>query len=78
MSVTATDIAALINDSGTTAQVGNGDYDRTLADLGIDSLDVATIFLSLAERYDLVVSDEEIDQLNTVNLIVARVNDAAA
>ncbi|WP_058557575.1 acyl carrier protein [Thiohalocapsa sp. ML1] len=74
MNVTAADIAALINDSGTSAHVGAGDYDRTLSDLGIDSLDVATIFLAIQERYGVSVPDAEIDAINTVNLIVARIN----
>jgi acyl carrier protein len=46
------------------------DFDRPLADYGLDSLDLSAIFLALEERYGIKISDEDFDRLNTVNRIV--------
>ncbi len=38
-----------------------------MQDLGADSLDVVEIITSLEEEFDLVMPDEVLEQLNTVN-----------
>jgi acyl carrier protein len=47
------------------------DYDRPLREIGIDSLDMMSILLALEEKYNVSVPDEDMDQLKTINLIVA-------
>lgn len=63
-------IADIIRDSCQLEELSKNDYERAFADLGIDSLDVASIFLSIKEDIGFNVPDDEIDELNTVELIV--------
>lgn len=70
MSVTASEVVAIVEDVCSQVRVGENDYDTPLKDLGVDSLDVAGIFLAIYEKLGVRVPDDEIDGLNTVRLIV--------
>jgi acyl carrier protein len=71
LSDTENRIAAMVADVSSNVTVGEGDYDTPLKDLGVDSLDVAGIFLAIYEKLGVRVPDNEIDRLNTVRLIAA-------
>lgn len=43
---------------------------ESLSDQGIDSLDRQTIFLSIEETFDVSISDDEINKLNSINDIL--------
>jgi len=74
VSVTEDRIAEMVRDVASQARVTDADYDRPLKDLGVDSLDVAGIFLAIHEELGVRVPDPEIDGLNTIRLIVAYLN----
>lgn len=57
--------------SGIEIDESRGDAAQPFADLDIDSLDVAGIFLGIQENLGVSVPDDEIDKLNTVEKIVA-------
>jgi len=61
---------AAINDLNST------DYDTDLSDLGVDSLDRNSIFLDLEENFNVEFSDDEVDNLNTINKIAVFINDS--
>ena len=69
MSELESKVVAIVEDVCSQAHLGAGDYDTPLKDLGVDSLDVAGIFLAIYEQLGVRVPDEEIDNLNTVRLI---------
>jgi acyl carrier protein len=46
---------------------GEADFDRTLKDIGIDSLDFMSILFSAQETYNIEIPDEDIDALQTLN-----------
>lgn len=71
MSTTESRIAEMIVDVCSNVSIGAADYDKPLKDLGVDSLDVAGIFLAIYEKLGVRVPDNEIDSLNTVRLIAA-------
>jgi len=71
LSETENRIAAIVADVSSNVTVGESDYDTPLKDLGVDSLDVAGIFLAIYEKLGVRVPDNEIDRLNTVRLIAA-------
>jgi len=71
LSETENRIAAIVADVSSNVTVGEDDYDTPLKDLGVDSLDVAGIFLAIYEKLGVRVPDNEIDRLNTVRLIAA-------
>ncbi|HUF21865.1 MAG TPA: acyl carrier protein [Burkholderiales bacterium] len=74
MSVTEEQIAAIVTDVSSQARITAADFDRPLKDLGVDSLDVAGIFLAIYEQLGVRVPDPEIDRLNTIRLIVNYMN----
>ena len=52
-------------------KLGEADYGTPLKELGVDSLDVASIFLEIHERLGVRVPDQQIDGLDTVRRIAA-------
>jgi acyl carrier protein len=49
--------------------VKNMDPDASLSDEGVDSLDSASIFLALEDEFDIKFTDNDIEQLDTLNKI---------
>ena len=49
------------------------DGDRTLKELGIDSLDKMSILLAVQEKWSLEFSEAEINEINTINDICRKV-----
>lgn len=43
------------------------DYDKPLEDYGLDSLDTADLLLALEEKYNLRISDDDIEILRSTN-----------
>jgi acyl carrier protein len=71
LSATEKTVVEIIEDVCSQVRVGDADYDRALKDLGVDSLDVAGIFLAIQEKLGIRVPDNEIDALGSVRLIAA-------
>jgi acyl carrier protein len=46
---------------------------RLVDDLGIDSLDLVGVFLSIQDRYDVVIDDDDVPQLRRVADLAAYV-----
>lgn len=44
--------------------------DREFGESGFDSLDIAQLLLSVQEHYDLNISDEDAEQLDTISKLV--------
>ena len=70
---TQSEVIAIILDNVAGIEINEegGDTARSFGDLGIDSLDIAGIFLGIQEKLGVQVPDDEIDNLNTVVKIVA-------
>ena len=49
------------------------DYGK-LSEQGIESLDTFDLFLRVEEDYGVTISDEEIEELNTIQMIVDHIN----
>jgi acyl carrier protein len=45
--------------------------EQTLADLGVDSLDVMLVMMDIQERTGISIPDEKVDELRTPNNIIA-------
>jgi acyl carrier protein len=69
LSTTGKTVAEMIEDACSQVRVADNDYDTPLKDLGVDSLDIAGIFLAIQEKLGVRVPDDEIDQLDTVRRI---------
>jgi acyl carrier protein len=48
----------------------NTSLDRDLGEAGLDSLDIATLLLSVQEHYDINISDDDAEQLDTIGKLV--------
>ena len=46
-----------------------------ISDLGADSLDIVELLMSLEDEFDLEISDEEAEQIKTVNDAVNYINE---
>lgn len=47
------------------------DYDRPLAEIGIYSLDLMAVLLEVEEKYNINISNADVDGFVTINLISA-------
>lgn len=47
------------------------DHDKSLFDLGLDSLDHAAAMLALEEKYEIKIPDADVDGLTSINQIAA-------
>jgi acyl carrier protein len=65
------EIADIVKSVCRKADVSAGRYATTFKELGVDSLEVANIFLNITEKYGVDVPDEEIDRLLTIDQVVA-------
>lgn len=76
MSDTKLGIIEIITDVNPQVHVAEGETDQSLFDLGLDSLDHATILLLIEERFGCKVADDDIEKITTVDAIVEYVEAA--
>jgi acyl carrier protein len=69
MNATAAAIASLIEAACPNVRIDEGDYATNLSTLGIDSLDVAVIFLNISEQFGVKIPDADIDGLDSVERV---------
>lgn len=48
----------------------NTSLSQDLGDAGLDSLDIATLLLSVQEQYDIEIDDDDAEQLDTIGKLV--------
>ena len=71
MNVEAAEIIDIVRNAGVTADVSELAEDSKFGELGIDSLDLASILLAVETRYDVKIPDERVDEMESVAAIVA-------
>lgn len=49
------------------------DYDRSLRELGVDSLDMMSILLAISDMYKVEISDEEAQEMTSINLLSSHI-----
>jgi acyl carrier protein len=64
-------VAKLVEEVCPQVRMSAADHDKPLKDLGVDSLDMAGIFLAISEKLGLRVPDGQMDSLDTVRRIAA-------
>jgi acyl carrier protein len=62
-------IAELVRDVAPAIAIGPDQYEQSLFDLGIDSLDHASILLQVEERFGVKIPDEAAEGLTSVSAI---------
>jgi acyl carrier protein len=46
------------------------DLDANFYDLGLDSLDVSSLVLAVEENFSVIISDEQLEEISSINDIV--------
>jgi acyl carrier protein len=78
MPTTTETVIAIIKDINPQAAADARNTSTILFELGLDSLDHASVLLQVEEQFGIKISDEESETLTTVDAIVARVDAAVA
>ncbi len=68
------DIIAVIEATNLDVDAATLDPALALTDQGIDSLDFANVLFNLEETFNVKIKDEQIDQVSTINDMVAFLN----
>ena len=69
-------IIKMVKDANKTVNIENDDdFDRTLDEIGLDSLDFMSILFSVQEKYNITIPDEDIDGLNTLNKLIRYIDE---
>jgi len=71
-------IVELIGQTAPTLPGAVTDFDRSLSELGLDSLDHSALLLAVEERYGFRIPDLDVERLDTVNRIAAYIAERTA
>jgi acyl carrier protein len=74
MNVTQQDILSVIDKSGVIIDVAKIKGGTNLKEVGVDSMDMMNLLLAIEEKYGIQISDEDADQMTTVDVIVSYLN----
>jgi acyl carrier protein len=64
-------VVRILRDTAPAIVTGLDDHDKSLFDIGMDSLDHSAVLLALEEKYGIKIPDEDVDGLTSVNRIAA-------
>ena len=65
------DILEIIDEISRPRSLNIDDFDRSLEEYGLDSLDIMTLIMDVEEKYSIKLSVKEAEELSTVNQFVA-------
>lgn len=74
MKATVENIKAVIEQADVLGDANEMRYDIPIIDQGVDSLDMANIFLLLEEEFDIKIPDEDLSLVQSIDQIVEYVN----
>jgi len=74
MSINADSIKGMIRDSAAGINVDVIKDDEPLSEHGLDSLGIMNLFLYIEENHGIAIPDDDIDRLQSINDIVAYIN----
>lgn len=75
MKATVKNIKEIIVEADVLGDVTDMKSDIALSDQGIDSLDVANVYLLLEEKFDIMIPDEDLSQVQTIEAIIEYINE---
>jgi acyl carrier protein len=71
MNVTREQVLEVIARAGVSVDVGAIQGNISLSKAGIDSLEMMNVFLAIEENFNIKLSDEDTEKLNTLDDIIA-------
>ena len=74
MKATIDNVKEVIVEAEVLGDVEEMKNDISLADQGIDSLDVVNVYLLLEEKFEITIPDEDLKSVQSINDIVSYIN----
>ncbi|MCV3410616.1 acyl carrier protein [Campylobacter lari] len=74
MKIETKDILEILKEVGVLVDINTLEINKPLKDQGIDSLDMANLFLNLQEKYNIEIPIEDVDNLNSIENITQYIN----
>ena len=74
MKATVENIKEVIEQAEVLGDVSELQNDIKLSEQGIDSLDIVNIYLLIEEKFGVFISDEDLEQVKTIDDIIGYVN----
>lgn len=69
MKIEAKDILEILKEVGVLVDINTLEINKPLKDQGIDSLDMANLFLNLQEKYNIEIPMEDVEKLISIENI---------
>ncbi|WP_257936393.1 acyl carrier protein [Campylobacter lari] len=74
MKIETKDILKILKEVGVLVDINTLEINKPLKDQGIDSLDMANLFLNLQEKYNIEISMEDAEKLTSIENIAHYIN----
>ncbi|EAK0771415.1 acyl carrier protein [Campylobacter lari] len=74
MKIEAKDILEILKEVGVLVDINTLEINKPLKDQGIDSLDMANLFLNLQEKYNIEIPMEDVEKLASIESIMQYIN----
>ncbi|HEC1788294.1 phosphopantetheine-binding protein [Campylobacter lari] len=74
MKIEAKDILEILKEVGVLVDINTLEINKPLKDQGIDSLDMANLFLNLQEKYNIEIPMEDVEKLTSIERIIQYIN----
>ncbi|MCW0256644.1 phosphopantetheine-binding protein [Campylobacter lari] len=74
MKIKAKDILEILKEVGVLVDINTLEINKPLKDQGIDSLDMANLFLNLQEKYNIEIPMEDVEKLTSIERIIQYIN----
>ncbi|WP_257939297.1 acyl carrier protein [Campylobacter lari] len=74
MKIETKDILEILKEVGVLVDINTLEISKPLKDQGIDSLDMANLFLNLQEKYNIEISMEDAEKLTSIENIAHYIN----
>jgi len=74
MKATVENIKEVIEQAEVLGDVSELQNDIKLSEQGVDSLDIVNIYLLIEEKFGVFISDEDLEQVKTIDDIIGYVN----
>ncbi|EAJ0333505.1 acyl carrier protein [Campylobacter lari] len=74
MKIEAKDILEILKEVGVLVDINTLEINKPLKDQGIDSLDMANLFLNLQEKYNIEIPMEDVEKLTSIESIMQYIN----
>ncbi|EAH8848253.1 phosphopantetheine-binding protein [Campylobacter lari] len=74
MKIEIKDILEILKEVGVLIDVNTLEINKPLKDQGVDSLDMANLFLNLQEKYNIEIPMEDVEKLQTIDDLINYIN----